>query len=102
LVASGAAVSDRKKCLFSMIGSLLSIATFTKASLAAFPYPGEDPHERYILPFRSEESSTGECKNIIFDDNLRLAEILRRRAGANIADRFYTEAIACLTLMYLC
>jgi hypothetical protein len=101
LVASGAAVSDRKKCLFSIIGSLLSIATFTNASFAAFPYPGEDPHERHILSFGSNESSNYSCKANISADNLRLTEILRRRVGADIAEKHYTKAIACLTLMYL-
>jgi hypothetical protein len=92
-------VSDRKKRLFSILGSLLSIATFTKASLAAFPSPGEDLHERYILSFGSNEPSNYSCKANISTDNLRLTEILRRRVGADIAEKHYTKAIAfCLLL----
>jgi len=80
---------------------LYAATPFTKASFAALPYPGEDPHERYILSFGSNESSNYSCKANISTDNLRLTEILRRRVGAGIAEKQYTKAIAYLVLMYL-
>jgi tetratricopeptide (TPR) repeat protein len=83
-----------QKCLFPIFSALLLIGTSPNVSLAAFPMPGDDPHERHILPFRSNDYAISSCKNHIFVDNGRFKEILARRVGADIADGDYPKAIA--------
>ncbi len=86
-----------KRLLLQLIASSLLVGTFARASLAAWPFPGENQHERYILSFRSNEDPTHSCKETLFFDNLRLTEILKRRVGSDIAEQHYPKAIARLT-----
>ncbi len=86
-----------KRWLPQVIASSLLVGILARASLAAWPFPGEDQHERYILSFRSNEYPTNSCKETLFFDNLRLTEILKRRVGSDIADKHYAKAITRLT-----
>jgi hypothetical protein len=87
------------KRLLSAFASLLLLGTFSNNSLAAFPIPGDDPHERHILPFRLNEYAINSCKDYLFFDKFRLKEILARRVGADIADKNYEKAVARLNAL---
>jgi hypothetical protein len=59
-----------KKSLFATLSALLLIGTSSNPSLAAFPLPGDDPHERHILPFRFNEYAINSCQDVriqVFD-----------------------------------
>jgi tetratricopeptide (TPR) repeat protein len=91
--------SIMQKQLFSIFSALLLIGASPNPSLAAFPMPGDDPHERHILPFRSNDYSINACKDHISFDNERFKEILGRRVGADITDGDYPKAIARLNAL---
>jgi hypothetical protein len=44
-----------KKRLFSVLTSLLLIGTYANTSLAEISFPGANQHERYILPFHTND-----------------------------------------------
>jgi tetratricopeptide (TPR) repeat protein len=88
-----------QKRLFPIFSALLLIGISPNPSLAAFPLPGDDPHERHILPFRLNEYAINSCKDYLFFDKFRLKEILARRVGADIADKDYEKAIARLNAL---
>jgi tetratricopeptide (TPR) repeat protein len=89
-----------KKCLFSVLTSLLLIGTYANTSLAEISFPGEDRHERYILPFHTNDIQPRSCSYDGHFDSLRLKEILMRRVGADIAEQNYSKAIARLTGLF--
>jgi tetratricopeptide (TPR) repeat protein len=88
-----------QKRLFPIFSALLLIGTSSNPSLAAFPLPGDDPHERHILPFRLNEYAINSCKEYLYFDKFKLKEILARRVGADISDKDYEKAIARLNAL---
>lgn len=70
------------------------ISLSPRSSLAAWPYPGEDPRERHILPFNTPPMSPSDtCKNRIVFDNDILKEILQRRIGPDLDEQNYKKAV---------
>jgi hypothetical protein len=82
------------KLFVQTIAVLCLIGISTRSSLAAWPYPGEDPRERHILPFSTPPMSpTDTCKNRVVFDNDILKEILQRRIGPDLDEQNYKKAI---------
>jgi tetratricopeptide (TPR) repeat protein len=83
-----------KKLFLKTIAILCLINISTRSSLAAWPYPGEDPRERHILPYNTPPMSpTDTCKNRVVFDNDILKEILQRRIGPDLDERNYKKAV---------
>jgi tetratricopeptide (TPR) repeat protein len=82
------------KLLMKTIAIFCLVGISTRSSLAAWPYPGEDPRERHILPSNIPPMSpTDTCKNRVVFDNGILKEILQRRIGPDLDERNHKKAI---------